>query len=118
KTAGLEIFRSGQPFATGAWHSRVRGLPEVLGEFPVATMADEIQTPGEGQIRALITVGGNPALSAPNGPRLAEALSGLDFMVCVDPYLNETTRHANVILPPPPIRQSPHFDFLVQIIMV
>ncbi|WP_069170235.1 molybdopterin oxidoreductase family protein [Streptomyces griseus] len=118
KTAGLEIFRSGQPFATGAWHSRVRGLPEVLGEFPVATMADEIETPGEGQIRALVTVGGNPALSAPNAPRLARALAGLDFMVCVDPYLNETTRHANVILPPPRILQSPHFDFLVQIIMV
>ncbi|MFF4769982.1 molybdopterin oxidoreductase family protein [Streptomyces sp. NPDC001255] len=118
KTAGLEIFRSGQPFATGAWRSRVRGLPEVLGEFPVATMADEMETPGEGQIRALLTVGGNPALSAPGAPRLARALSGLDFMVCVDPYLNETTRHANVILPPPRILQSPHFDFLVQIIMV
>ncbi|MEU5716237.1 molybdopterin oxidoreductase family protein [Streptomyces sp. NPDC020403] len=118
KTAGLEIFRSGQPFATGAWHSRVRGLPEVLGEFPVATMADEMETPGEGQVRALVTVGGNPALSAPGAPRLARALSGLDFMVCVDPYLNETTRHANVILPPPRILQSPHFDFLVQIIMV
>lgn len=118
KTAGLEIFRSGQPFATGAWHSRVRGLPEVLGEFPVATMADEIEAPGDGQIRALVTVGGNPALSAPGAPRLARALSGLDFMVCVDPYLNETTRHANVILPPPRILQSPHFDFLVQIIMV
>lgn len=118
KTAGLEIFRSGQPFATGAWHSRVRGLPEVLGELPVATMADEIETPGEGRIRALITVGGNPALSAPGAPRLARALSGLDFMVCVDPYLNETTRHADVILPPPRILQSPHFDFLVQIIMV
>ena len=118
KTAALEIFRNGQPFSTGAWHSRVRGLPEVLGEFPVATMADEIETPGEGQIRALITVGGNPALSAPGAPRLARALSGLDFMVCVDPYLNETTRHANVILPPPRILQSPHFDFLVQIIMV
>lgn len=118
KTAGLEIFRNGQPFATGAWHSRVRGLPEVLGEVPVATMADEIETPGEGQVRALITVGGNPALSAPGAPRLARALSGLDFLVCVDPYLNETTRHANVILPPPRILQSPHFDFLVQIIMV
>ncbi|MBT2379707.1 MULTISPECIES: molybdopterin oxidoreductase family protein [unclassified Streptomyces] len=118
KTAGLEIFRSGQPFATGAWRSRVRGLPEVLGEFPVATMADEIETPGDGQIRALVTVGGNPALSAPGAPRLARALSGLDFMVCVDPYVNETTRHANVILPPPRILQSPHFDFLVQIIMV
>ncbi|WP_370352935.1 molybdopterin-dependent oxidoreductase [Catenulispora sp. EB89] len=118
KTAALEIFRNGQPFTTGAWHSRVRGLPEVLGEFPVATMADEIETPGEGQIRALITIGGNPALSAPGAPRLARALSDLDFMVCVDPYLNETTRHANVILPPPRMLQSPHFDFLVQIIMV
>ncbi|GAA1997182.1 molybdopterin oxidoreductase family protein [Catenulispora subtropica] len=118
ETAALEIFRAGPPFSTGNRHSRVRGLPEVLGEFPVATLADEIETPGPGQVRALLAVAGNPALSAPNAPRLARALGGLDFMVCVDPYLNETTRLADVVLPPPRMLQTPHFDFLVQIIMV
>lgn len=103
--------RSGRPpFRTGRWHSRVRGLPEVLGELPVATLADEIETPGEGQIRALVTVAGNPVLSTPNGARLDRALSSLDFMVAVDPYLNETTRHADVILPPPAALRRSHYD--------
>ena len=114
----LEIFRSGQPFVSGQWRSRVRGLPEVLGELPVSTLADEIETPGEGQVRALVTVAGNLALSAPNGPRLERALPGLDFMVSIDPYLNETTRHADVILPPPRILQSPHYDFLLLTVAV
>jgi anaerobic selenocysteine-containing dehydrogenase len=100
-----------KPYRTGRWHSRVRGLPEANGELPVATLADEIETPGEGQVRALITVAGNPVLSAPNGTRLDRALRGLEFMVSVDPYLNETTRHANVILPPPRVLQSGHYDF-------
>ncbi|MBW8482945.1 molybdopterin-dependent oxidoreductase [Actinomadura parmotrematis] len=98
------------PYRTGRWYSRVRGLPEANGELPVATLADEIETPGEGQIRALITIGGNPVLSAPNGARLDAALAGLEFMVSVDPYLNETTRHADVVLPPPPPSQAPHYD--------
>ncbi|MFM9368799.1 molybdopterin-dependent oxidoreductase [Streptomyces sp. Da 82-17] len=118
KTAGLEIFRTGLPFRTGNFHSRVRGLPEALGELPVATLADELETPGDGQVRALVTVGGNPVLSAPNGPRLDRAFADLDFMVSVDPYLNETTKHAHVILPPPRMMQTAHFDFLVQCIMV
>jgi anaerobic selenocysteine-containing dehydrogenase len=118
RTAAFEIFRTGQPFDTGRWHSRVRGLPEILGEFPVATLADEITTPGEGQVRMLISIAGNLVLSAPNGPRLGRALGGLDFMVCVDPYLNETTRHADVILPPPRIMQMPHYDFLLLIVTV
>jgi anaerobic selenocysteine-containing dehydrogenase len=118
KTAALELFRSGEPFATGRWHSRVRGLPEVLGELPAATLADEIETPGEGQIRAMIMLAANPVLAAPNGPRLDRAFQDLEFMVCVDPYLNETTRHANVILPPPRILQNPHYDFLMQIVTV
>ncbi|MCU0310226.1 MAG: molybdopterin oxidoreductase family protein [Acidimicrobiales bacterium] len=92
---------SGRGFTTGRHHSRVKGHPEVRREFPVATLADEIETPGEGQVRALVTVAGNPALSAPGSERLARALAGLDFMVSVDPYRNETTRHAHVILPPP-----------------
>ena len=100
-----------RPYRTGRWHSRVRGLPEANGELPVATLADEIEAPGEGQVRALITVAGNPVLSAPNGTRLDRALPGLEFMVSVDPYLNETTRHADVILPPPRVLQSGHYDF-------
>jgi anaerobic selenocysteine-containing dehydrogenase len=118
RTAALEIFRTGEPYTGGQWHSRVRGLPEALGELPVATLADELETPGDGQVRALVTVAGNPVLSAPNGPRLAKALPGLDFMVCVDPYLNETTRHADVILPPPRILQTPHYDFLLLTVTV
>ena len=101
----------GSGFHTGRWHSRVRGLPEVLGEFPAITLADEIETPGEGQVRALITFAGNPAVSVPNSDRLAKAISELDFMVSVDPYLNETTRFADVILPPPPPSRKAHYDF-------
>ncbi|NKY29514.1 molybdopterin-dependent oxidoreductase [Nocardia gamkensis] len=100
-----------KPFRAGRWTSRVRELPEAMGELPVATLADEITTPGEGQIRALVTVAGNPVLSAPSGARLDEAFARLDFMVSVDRYVNETTRHADVILPPPRPTQSPHYDF-------
>ncbi len=100
----------GRGFRTGRWRSRVRGLPEVRSEFPVATLADEIETPGEGQLRALLTVGGNPVLSTPNGARLDRALGSLEFMVSVDLYLNETTRHAHVILPPPSPLERSHYD--------
>ncbi|WP_250034790.1 molybdopterin oxidoreductase family protein [Paractinoplanes maris] len=102
---------SGHGFRTGRWHSRVRGLPEVKGELPVATLADEIETPGDEQVRALITVAGNPVLSTPNSGRLDRALTGLSFMVSVDPYLNETTRHADVVLPPPDPTRKGHYDF-------
>nr|WSX51382.1 molybdopterin-dependent oxidoreductase [Streptomyces sp. NBC_00974] len=105
--------RPTEPFRTGRWHSRVRGLPEVNGELPTATLADEIETPGEGQVRALLCVAGNLVLAAPQGERLDRALPGLDFMVCVDPYLNETTRHASVILPPPSAMESPHYDVVL-----
>ncbi|WP_181700770.1 molybdopterin-dependent oxidoreductase [Nocardia sp. GTS18] len=108
--AALGITRT-KPFRPGRWTSRVRELPETMGELPVATLADELETPGEGQIRALVTVAGNPVLSAPSGARLDVGLAGLDFMVSVDRYVNETTRHANVILPPPRSIQSPHYDF-------
>ncbi|MGV9329616.1 molybdopterin-dependent oxidoreductase [Streptosporangium sandarakinum] len=118
RTATLEFFRTGQPYSGGNWRSRARGVPEAMGELPVATLADEIETPGEGQVKALITIAGNPVLSAPNGPRLDRAFAGLDFMVCVDPYLNETTRHANVILPPPRMLQMPHYDFLLLTVTV
>jgi anaerobic selenocysteine-containing dehydrogenase len=90
--------------------SRVRGLGETMGELPAACLAEEIDTPGEGQIRALVTVGGNPVLSTPNSGRLDAALAGLEFMVAVDPYVNETTRHADVILPVPSALQKPHYD--------
>ena len=102
--------RRRRPFRTGRWCSRVRNLPEAIGELPVAILADEIRTPGEGQVRALVTVAGNPVLSTPDGPGLDTALAGLDFMVSVDPYLNATTRHADVILPPPRILEGGHFD--------
>ncbi|NEA34410.1 molybdopterin-dependent oxidoreductase [Streptomyces sp. SID13031] len=94
----------------GAWTSRVRSLPEFGGELPASAMADEILTPGDGQIRAMVTIAGNPVLSTPNGRRLDEALETLDFMVCVDPYINETTRHADVILPPTPPLERDHYD--------
>ncbi|MDO3639113.1 molybdopterin dinucleotide binding domain-containing protein, partial [Mycolicibacterium arseniciresistens] len=100
----------GRGFRTGRWHSRVSGHPEALSELPATALAEEIETPGDGQVRALITVAGNPALSAPDGDRLSRALDGVGFMLSVDPYLNETTRHADVILPPPPPSRTAHFD--------
>ncbi|MFJ8309254.1 MULTISPECIES: molybdopterin oxidoreductase family protein [unclassified Streptomyces] len=101
----------GKGFALGRWHSRVGGHPEAKSELPVAALAEEIETPGEGQIRAVIACAANPVLSAPDGDRLDRALAGLDFMVSIDPYLNETSLHADVVLPPPPPSQSAHFDF-------
>ncbi|MBM7057797.1 molybdopterin-dependent oxidoreductase [Streptomyces durocortorensis] len=102
----------GKGFALGRWSSRVSGHPEAKGELPIAALAEEIDTPGEGRIRALVVVAANPVLSAPDGDRLDAALGDkLDFMVSVDPYLNETSRHADVVLPPPPPSQSAHFDF-------
>jgi anaerobic selenocysteine-containing dehydrogenase len=98
----------------GRWASRVRGLDEVFGELPVACLAEEIDTPGEGQVRALITVAGNPVLSTPNSRRLAAALDELDFMVSIDLYVNETTRHADVILPSPSPLEKAHFDIAFQ----
>jgi anaerobic selenocysteine-containing dehydrogenase len=101
----------GRGWRTGRFHSRVKGYPEIFGQLPIATLADEIETPGEGQVRALVTIAGNPVLSTPNGRRLARALSSLEFMVSVDPYVNETTSRADVILPPPPILARHHYDF-------
>jgi anaerobic selenocysteine-containing dehydrogenase len=92
------------------WKSRVSGYPEFGGELPVAALAEEIDTPGDGQIRALITSAGNPVLSTPNGARLDRALAGLELMVSIDPYLNETTRHAHVILPPTSPLERSHYD--------
>ncbi len=96
----------------GLWKSRVRGLPEFGGELPVATMAEEMETEGEGRIRALVTVAGNPVLSTPNGARLDRALSGLEYMVSIDLYRNETTRHANLILPTSFGFERDHYDLI------
>ena len=90
----------GKGWALGRWKSRVKGLHEVMGELPVCTLCDEIETPGEGQVRALLTVASNPVIALPNSDRVERALAGLDFMVSVDFYLNASTRHAHVILPP------------------
>jgi anaerobic selenocysteine-containing dehydrogenase len=101
----------GRGFRTGRWGSRTSDRPEVRGEFPVAVLAEEIEHPGDGQIRALITMAGNPARSTPDSARIGRALDQLDFMVSVDIYLNETTRHADVILPSPSALEKAHFDF-------
>jgi anaerobic selenocysteine-containing dehydrogenase len=108
--AHLPPRRKGRSFRTGRWHSRAKGFPEVLGELPVATLADEIETPGDGQVRFLITVAGNPALTTPDSGRLEKALESLDFMVSVDPYLNETSLHADVVLPAPSALERSHYD--------
>ena len=100
----------GKGFAMGRGHSRVSNKPEVLGEYPVAVLAEEITTPGENQVRALITVAGNPVLSTPHSNQLDAALAELEFMVSIDIYLNETTRHADVILPPPSALEKDHYD--------
>jgi anaerobic selenocysteine-containing dehydrogenase len=101
---------TGKGIVTGRRKSRVSGAPEVLGEFPMGCLAEEIQTPGEGQVKALITVSSNPALSSPNGERLSVAMDQLDFMVSVDVYLNETSRHADVILPGTSPLEDSHYD--------
>ena len=100
----------GKGVSTGRHHARVSGAPEVYGELPMTCLAEEIETAGEGQIRALFTVATNPVLSSPNGPRLAKALDTLDFMVSMDIYLNETTRHADVILPGVSPLEDFHYD--------
>jgi anaerobic selenocysteine-containing dehydrogenase len=101
---------SGKGIVTGRRKSRVSGAPEVLGEFPMSCLAEEIQTPGEGQVKALITVASNPALSSPNGERLSAAMDQLEFMVSLDIYVNETSRHADVILPGTSPLEDSHYD--------
>ncbi|MFF3348706.1 molybdopterin oxidoreductase family protein [Streptomyces sp. NPDC002779] len=103
----------GHGFQLARWHSRVSQYPEAKGELPISALAEEIDTPTEqGEpVRALVAIAANPVLSTPDGDRLDKALDSLDFMVSVDPYLNETSRHATVVLPPPPPSQSPHHDF-------
>jgi anaerobic selenocysteine-containing dehydrogenase len=100
------------------WRSRVRGLPEFGGELPVSVLREEIETPGEGQVRALLTVAGNPVLSTPDGASLDRALGVLDFMAAVDIYVNETTRHADVILPPTTALERDHYDLVFHVLAV
>jgi anaerobic selenocysteine-containing dehydrogenase len=100
----------GKGISTGRRRSRVSGAPEVFGELPINLLAEEIETPGEGQVRALISIASNPVLSAPNGERLSKALDSLEFMLSMDIYLNETTRHADVILPGLSPLEDLHFD--------
>lgn len=102
----------------GRRHSRVRGLPETSSELPVAALREEIETPGEGQIRALLTLSGNPVLSTPDGGGLDRALEGLEFMAAVDIYLNETTRHADVVLPPTTALERDHYDLIFHALAV
>ena len=102
----------------GRWRSRVRGLPEASGELPVSVLAEEILTPGPGQVRALVVAAGNPVLSTPNGGQLEQALASLDFMVAVDFYLNETTRHAHLILPPTTPLEHDHYDLVFHALAV
>lgn len=100
------------------YRSRVRGAPEFGGELPVSVLREEIETPGEGQVRALLTVAGNPVLSTPDGAALDRAIQGLDFYVAVDIYLNETTRHADVILPPTTLLERDHYDLVFHLLAV
>jgi anaerobic selenocysteine-containing dehydrogenase len=100
------------------YRSRVRGAPDFSGEWPVATLAEEIETAGKGQIKALVTLGGNPVLSSPNGRRLEGALRGLDFMISIDPYVNETSRLASLILPPASPLARDHYDLVFHLLAV
>ena len=100
------------------WHSRVRKLPEFTGEFPVATLAEEILTEGAGQIKAFVTIAGNPVLSTPNGRELDRALASLEFMVSLDYYINETTRHAHIILPPTSSLERDHYDLAFHLLAI
>jgi anaerobic selenocysteine-containing dehydrogenase len=107
------------PVPYGRWHSHVRGLPEFNGELPVAALAEEIdEAPDTDRVRALFTLAGNPVLSTPNGARLARALETLDFMVSVDLYRNETTRFADVILPPTGQLEHSNYEMVFDLVSV
>ena len=112
----LQTSKGGNIF--NRWQSRIRNLPEFMGELPVAVLAEDIETSGEGQIKALVTSCGNPVLSTPNGARLSSALKKLEFMVSIDIYINETTRHANIILPPATGLEVSHYDVIFNLFAV
>ncbi|GJM38020.1 MAG: dehydrogenase [Acidimicrobiales bacterium] len=102
--------RPGRAYRVGRRHSRVNNRPEIQGEFPVADLPDEVLTEGDGQLRMMFTVAGNPVLSCPDGDRMDEAFASLDAMISVDIYLNETTRHASIVFPPPGSLEKSHYD--------
>ena len=107
-----------RPGGPGRFASRVSGRPAFGGELPVAAMAEEIETPGEGRIRAMLTIAGNPVSSTPNGRRVDRALAGLEFMASIDIYVNETTRHADVILPPASVLAHESYDIIFNALAV
>lgn len=121
-TPAIDILRADQRTPDGVrfsrWKSRVRGLPEFAGELPVSALAEEIDTPGAGQVRGLLTHAGNPVLSTPNGHRLEKAIAGLEFYVAIDFYLNETTKHAHLILPPTFALERDHYDLVFHTLAV
>ena len=121
-TPAVDLLRADQRTSHGPrfgrFKSRVRGLPEFAGELPVAVLAEEIETAGVGQVRALVTHGGNPVLSTPNGGRLDRALAQLEFFVAIDFYINETTRHAHLILPPSSPLEREHYDLVFHTLAV
>ncbi len=110
--------RLSMPEGHGRWVSRVSGLPEFCGELPVAAFAEEMETPGAGRVRGLLSIAGNPVLSMPCGPSLDRALPQLDFMVSVDRYINETSRHADVILPPVSQLERDHYDLVFNFLAI
>ncbi|MBL0211887.1 MAG: molybdopterin-dependent oxidoreductase [Holophagaceae bacterium] len=117
-TPAVDVLAGTRPGSHGRWVSRVRRLPEVNGELPASAMAEEMLTPGAGQVKAFITIAGNPVLSTPNGPQLELALNGLDFMVSLDMYINETTRFADVILPSTSALEHDHYDLIFNLLAV
>ncbi|MBP8251903.1 MAG: molybdopterin oxidoreductase family protein [Herpetosiphon sp.] len=117
-TPAIDTLMAGGKGSIGRYHSRVRGLPAFGGELPVVTLAEEILTAGDGQIKALVTSAGNPVLSTPNGTQLDRALEQLEFMVSIDFYLNETTRHADVILPPTAPLEHDHYDVAFHVLAI
>lgn len=114
---GIQMMLSGGD-RFGRWRSRVRNLPEFSGELPVAALAEEILTEGDGQIKAMVTIAGNPVLSSPNGAQLDKAFANLDFMVSIDIYINETTQHADIILPPTTGLETEHYDLIFHALAV
>ncbi|ERL55632.1 molybdopterin oxidoreductase family protein [Psychrobacter aquaticus] len=106
----VDVVNNSGPGYLGKRHSRVSHLPDFNGEYPVVTIADEMLVEGEGQLKGFMTVAGNPVLSTPNGEKLDKALANLDFMVSLDYFVNETSRHANIILPPVSPLERDHYD--------
>jgi anaerobic selenocysteine-containing dehydrogenase len=113
-TGQHEPGREAGPLPIGRFRSVVRALPQIDGQLPCSAMAEEIDAAGEQRMRGLVTIAGNPVLSTPNGRRLDRALAALDFMLSLDIYLNETTRHAHLVIPNAPQLEHDNFDFLVQ----